>query len=775
MIIDKISPELLSVLLQLGNRRGDSLLHLAVTYNQDAIAKLIIDKISPELLSVLLQLQNREGANLLSVLAKHNQWEIMIETQLELIESIMDKIPADLLPAILQIQDNYGNTVLHVAISSGNEKIIESIMDKIPADLLPALLQIQGKYVNTVLHVAIRSGNEKIIKSIIDKIPADLLPALLQIQDKDGNTLLNLLVEDKWEINQDKWEMIESIMDKFPADLLPTFLQIRTRDGHNLLSLMVRQNKWEMIKSIMDKIPADLLPDFLSELSIIAIGIKSPTSLNMLEEALNYTIHSETKFFNINSISVDGERIIDIAQKLYTHTQKPSVLKLINDLRIAGSVEPKEKIVWKEAIEENINLKELDSSIENKKITRKVLTRLDGYNLLEEQIDNNINWLKAKGIDNCVNTEWTHGIIFTVPQIIDKLSEDNMRQVDDRLGVNWDFKKVLATIIYIARISDDQSMSDNLIGTLSELNMCDLGKLMHLVYVVQTKFINDMEAAQKSIEYSENEISFLFQNTFDGLKNELGGDENKIAQAIKTWVLELTDDAVARKAPEQWSFTTLKVHGLFNSGLIVLINNKNLNYDSSHFIFLRNNVIEPMIDSITTSQAIELSGIINEWHKLYIHSKNLYFQQEFDKIVEAPDSMEGVFENFTLSPHSYYGVLKGIDLNVFAKFYKKLLDKGDEYAKNFIKIAQEYEFLNPEQIHAVQVSSEEPSLFDGDIAIAMQASRSFAREDKKKDEEKKDGGKERDDAITTYLFTAADEHNDDSIHPAGATVIGDLD
>lgn len=36
-------------------------------------------------------------------------------------------------------------------------------------------------------------------------------------------------------------------------------------------------------------------------------------------------------------------------------------------------------------------------------------------------------------------------------------------------------------------------------------------------------------------------------------------------------------------------------------------------------------------------------------------------------------------------------------------------------------------------------------------------------------------GKERDDAITTYLFTAADEHNDDSIHPAGATVIDDLD
>ena len=113
---------------------------------------------------------------------------------------------------------------------------------------------------------------------------------------------------------------------------------------------MIKEGGLSFVKLIIDKTPAELLPALLSELSTVAIRANSATSLNTLEDVLNYTIHSEVKFFNINSIGVDGERIIDIAQKLYVHTQRPSVLKLINDLRIAGSVKPNEKIQLKKLI-----------------------------------------------------------------------------------------------------------------------------------------------------------------------------------------------------------------------------------------------------------------------------------------------------------------------------------------------------------------------------------------------------------------------------------------
>ena len=205
------------------------------------------------------------------------------------------------------------------------------------------------------------------------------------------------------------------------------------------------------------------------------------------------------------------------------------------------------------------------------------------------------------------------------------------------------------------------------------------------------------------------------------LKNALDHDKNKIAEAVKTWIFELTDDAVARKTPEKWSPNTIKIHGLFNGALIELINNKNLNCDSSHFIFLREGVIELRINNIQSPKAVP-DKIINEWREFYIHSKNLYFQQEFDKIAKAPDTMEEAFGNFAFSHQSYYGNLKGIDLNVFAKLYKKLLDQGDRYAEQLIKIVTEYEFLDPKQISEVLLKAEDPSLFDDELARGIQFS-----------------------------------------------------
>ena len=115
-----------------------------------------------------------------------------------------------------------------------------------------------------------------------------------------------------------------------------------------------------------------------------------------------------------------------------------------------------------------------------------------------------------------------------MPEIIERLS--GMRNVNDRLGVNRDFKKVLSTIIHIARTSNDEAMTYLLIHTLSDLKMCDLGKLMNLVFVAQIKFNRDMEASPKPIDWSDYEIDFLIQNTLDGLKNALDHDKCKIAE-----------------------------------------------------------------------------------------------------------------------------------------------------------------------------------------------------------------------------------------------------
>ena len=709
-IIQKLQDESLFDLLQIMDKDGNTPLYLAASKNQSEIIESIINKISAESLPALLQIPAGWAGD------TPLYW-VLKQKQDSTIKLIIDKTPTWSLPALLQIRDKNGDTILNYMLEKGKSELIESIINRTPAESLPALLQIQDKNGDTPLHSAVKGDKLEIIELIINNIPDELLSDLLKIGDNRGDTPLHLAA------SYGKVEIIELIINNISDESLLDLLKIEDTEGYTPLHFAIEQAQHSTIKLIIDKISPESLPTFLSELSRIAIGM-SAYALNMLEEALNYSIHSEVKFFNINAIGIDGERIIDIVQKLYVHTQKPSVLKLINDLRIAGSVEPREEIQIqsKKAIEENINLTKLDSSGENKEITRKVLDKLNGYNLSEAQIDDNIDWFKQKDFDGWANTSWgwrDAGERLSIPEVIDRLS--GMRNVNDRLGVNWDFKKVLATIIHIARTSNDEAMTYLLIHTLSDLKMCDLGKLMNLVYVAQSKFIQDMEAAQKPIDFSDDEISFLFHNTLYGLKYKLGGDTNKIAEAIKTWIFELTDKEIARDTPEKWCFTTANIHGLFNSGLIELINYKNLNCDSSHFISLQNNLIKTMINNIQSPKAVP-DKIINEWREFYIHSKNLYFQQEFDKIAEAPDTMEDAFGNFAFSHQSYYGDLKGIDPNVFAKFYKKLLDQGDVYAEQFIKIAKGDGFLDTDAIESMKVRAQDPSLFDDDLAHAMQLS-----------------------------------------------------
>ena len=95
--------------------------------------------------------------------------------------------------------------------------------------------------------------------------------------------------------------------------------------------------------------------------------------------------------------------------------------------------------------------------------------------------------------------------------------------------------------------------------------------------------------------------------------------------------------------------------------------------------------------------------------------------------------MEDAFGNFAFSYQSYYGNLKGIDLNVFAKLYKKLLDKGDRYAEQLIKIVTEYEFLDSKQISEVLLRAEDPSLFDYEVAASMQGSAAAERGEEAED------------------------------------------
>ena len=708
-IINSTPAESLPGLLQIQDKNGDTILNYMLEKGKSELIESIINRTPAESLPALLQIQDKNGDTPLHSAVKGDK--------LEIIELIINNIPDELLSDLLKIGDNRGDTPLHLAVIYSRVEIVKLLMDNTPKESLPGLLQMQNKNGNTILHLVALGNNVKYIALIIDRTPTEQLHTLLKIRDKEGNTPLRLAAKG----NNVKY--IELIINNISDESLLDLLKIEDTEGYTPLHFAIEQAQHSTIKLIIDKISPESLPTFLSELSRIAIGM-SAYALNMLEEALNYSIHSEVKFFNINAIGIDGERIIDIVQKLYVHTQKPSVLKLINDLRIAGSVEPREEIQIqsKKAIEENINLTKLDSSGENKEITRKVLDKLNGYNLSEAQIDDNIDWFKQKDFDGWANTSWgwrDAGERLSIPEVIDRLS--GMRNVNDRLGVNWDFKKVLATIIHIARTSNDEAMTYLLIHTLSDLKMCDLGKLMNLVYVAQSKFIQDMEAAQKPIDFSDDEISFLFHNTLYGLKYKLGGDTNKIAEAIKTWIFELTDKEIARDTPEKWCFTTANIHGLFNSGLIELINYKNLNCDSSHFISLQNNLIKTMINNIQSPKAVP-DKIINEWREFYIHSKNLYFQQEFDKIAEAPDTMEDAFGNFAFSHQSYYGDLKGIDPNVFAKFYKKLLDQGDVYAEQFIKIAKGDGFLDTDAIESMKVRAQDPSLFDDDLAHAMQLS-----------------------------------------------------
>ncbi len=701
--LETIHPNSLATIFKTHYKVGLNILDIALNKHPSKSALIldIIDKVSPEELAQAIV----NSKDTLGSLMRENKVATLIINKLSAVN-------------VLEIQNNEGLNILDIALDTyssnsrydgrfyhyGNnstqvEEMLSSIIEKIPTKQLAHLLFNMGPKLATILR------SNKISKLIIDKFSAE---NILEIQSKEVlNTLITLNL---YSCHYDDPVLIKMISTMIDNISYTELTQALANTKPDLVTFMRSQ---EIAKSIINKTPAENIPELLF----------TTTSNDNFIPCLEYCMSLKTKVFNINAFNQIGERLIDIVSTKYAQTKNKSLLETINNLRKFGSVEPKVAIQINtpknDKVLDDIDLKKLDSSDKNKEITREILGRIDKeYQLTEAQIGGNISWFKTQDLSGWFNNSWDNwgGRVYTISEVVDLLS--GMRNVNDRLGINWDFKKVLATAIHIARTSDDKEMIAHLTHTLSDLKMCNLGKLINLASIFQVKFNKDLEEARSaSIKFTEHEIEFLFQNVFDGLKSILESNNNKMAQAVKSWVFEVSDKEVARDNPEKWSMTTIQIHGLFNATLQEIITHTGFNCDTKHFKNLVDQIAQ-RINNIKSANNVS-SPAINELRKLYILSKNLYFQEEFEKIVQNPNEIDNIFGNFSMYAKSYYSDLSGVSHSLYAKTYKKLSKQNIELAEQFLFTAVEYTFITQEDTQNIKILVEDPKLFDDELALLL--------------------------------------------------------
>lgn len=173
-----------------------------------------------------------------------------------------------------------------------------------------------------------------------------------------------------------------------------------------------------------------------------------------------------------------------------------------------------------------------------------------------------------------------------------------MNNVQDRIVdaqgkfVHWDFKKVLGTIIHIAK---EEGNEFSLICTLSQIKMCELSKLINLLYVVQDDIIVSEADETDYTKKSFSDFEDLLETTLGVLFSKLG---DKAPLAIMKW----RNDYINKQDiedPEQWCGYTTKVQGIFNKIFAEHIVGGNKN-DSYHFTDgLGLKVISPLIEKLS--------------------------------------------------------------------------------------------------------------------------------------------------------------------------------
>ncbi|WP_323738419.1 hypothetical protein [Candidatus Trichorickettsia mobilis] len=402
------------------------------------------------------------------------------------------------------------------------------------------------------------------------------------------------------------------------------------KDGVSLLAKIL-QNKVNMNKNynyLLELLPVETLMQPLDKdqntlpFILVKCGIRS-----MVGELFKFVHEQDIRhlIWHINYKNRLGETVMDLVAEEYT-SELPRLdhntvllhsrtIALIKALRTFGSDEPRNIISTGEV--NKLDLAEHGFESPANKVNTYLILQLlyqkcpfsVDKDQAEAEIDEQIKYFKDKYLctdkefRTWINRLWDTTKILYLRDIIEKLSE--MRDVSQFIAVHWDFKKVLAAIIYVLRHSNSEEDGATCLAIcLRELYLCSFGKLVNLLSVVQNLLIEEKQFNYEHQEFS----SFLpvLDKMIEEIKSRLG---DQAPSALTEWFLDISRGHF----PENWTRYTLKIQGIINEVFAATGDY----FDSSNFLGLRNYIIRPLIEKLINTEKVKIEDqldIIQQWH-----------------------------------------------------------------------------------------------------------------------------------------------------------------
>ncbi len=394
------------------------------------------------------------------------------------------------------------------------------------------------------------------------------------------------------------------------------------------------------------------------------------------------------QIININHKNFDGMSLIDLLENIYVSTNLVPVKGLIrylaNEFRFLGSAEPK-KSIMDDIFYDKLDIVKLDDSESNKINVLKILKFLyNKYPLSNEEINKEIQDFKDinpedyPSIDFKV-TDWNSDQpILTINDVVTTLSHET--NVHDRLTEAWDFKKVLATIIHIIRITDGGPTNENLLHCLSSLKMCNLGKLINLVSIVQDIAIqHDIDYSVKSYE-SFSPVLQTFAKTIK---------DNNLEKQFIDWYMDIKSD---KSPPDKWSANTSFIQGMLNKIFFEYIEDEGTNpvFESYHFKEgLNISIIQPLLNKLLINSKDSVTTI---FHNIIADGENIILTQFFQTLLNmtTEEEIELAIDSATYKKELLFGDFKNANIEIIKFYYNKLSFINPSLALKFIKCLSEH-------------------------------------------------------------------------------------
>jgi hypothetical protein len=369
--------------------------------------------------------------------------------------------------------------------------------------------------------------------------------------------------------------------------------------------------------------------------------------------------------FDVNYKNINGDRLIDVVAEDVVLDD----YRFVEILRNYGSFEPKNSIGKAKLDLSNTRLDGYKPNIVNAPQILKLL--YDNFPLTNEEIDQIITDFKAKDFGDWRNTEWDPENPLTIAGVVDKLV--SLGNVHDRLTESWDFKKVIASVIHVVNKSQNEELQGKLVNCLLELKMCDLGKLMNLLYVVQDEVLGNGE-----VNYAEKDFA-EFQDVLDDAMTQIKeafGD--KANEAIKSWVFSI----YGQEQNVHFTSDATKVQGIINKCFAA--SGSNL-VESYHYTKgLWGVVIPKLIAKILPGAKADEK--LSTWQESVREALQTEVEKLLMEVVKNPSKMKTLLEDITIKKPHFVCIKLSKDL--LEKYSAQMKQYGSDKANKFLELVK---------------------------------------------------------------------------------------